>query len=50
MNCIQAVKPTEMGSHVVLVHEVNSKDFNCIQSEEPKRNRITSGACSSAEF
>ena len=32
VNCIQAVKPTEMGSHVVLVHELNCKEFNCIQS------------------
>ena len=49
-NCIQAVKRTEIGSHVVLLHQLNSKDFNCIQSEKTDKNRITCGACSSAEF
>ena len=49
-NSIQAVKRTEILSHVVLVHQLNAEDFNCIQSEKTYRNRITFGACSSAEF
>ena len=34
-NCIQAVKLTEIRSHVVLVPQLNSKDFNSIQAVKP---------------
>ena len=35
---------------MALVYQLNTKDFNYIQSEKTYRNRTTGGACSSAEF
>ena len=29
-DCIQPLKHTEIGSHLVLARQLNSKEFNCI--------------------